>query len=439
MPIDRYGYEMTTSSDAAAAHWVDGSDRFLAAQGGVLEAFEQSIAEDGDFALAHAGRARILTVWGFAAQAREAADRAITLGAGATKRERSHIDIIATIANGDAAGALARIRSHVAVYPRDAFALQPATNVFGLIGFSGRIDREREAFDLLAPLAGDYGDDWWYLGTLGFWHTELGRVSQGLELNLRSIELRPANGNAAHGLAHAWYELAEDETGIGFLETFLRDCPRISTLHCHLSWHLALHCLRQGDARRMWDIYQDAIDPRASVQAPPLNTATDAVSLLWHAALHGQDVPPGSWNGASAFVRERFPSPGNGFLEIHRAIACAMAGEGEALESLIAAMRDADAAGKLPWGAVTPDAMQALASFARGDDKHAIRLLGPRLDEFVRIGGSHAQRDLLKHTLIAAYLRDGRLDDARAVAQHTPWRAERGARMLIERSRLARP
>jgi hypothetical protein len=116
-----------------------------------------------------------------------------------------------------------------------------------------------------------------------------------------------------------------------------------------------------------------------------------------------------------------------------------MAGEGEALESLIAAMRDADAPGKLPWGAVTPDAMQGLAAYARGDDKHAIRLLGPRVDEFVRIGGSHAQRDLLKHTLIAAYLRGGRLDDARAAAERTPWRAERGAQMLIDRTRPAKP
>ncbi|MDF2463763.1 MAG: tetratricopeptide repeat protein [Ramlibacter sp.] len=435
MPVDRYGYELTTTSEAAASHWVEGSDRFLAAEGCVLDAFDRSVAADADFALGHAGRARILTVLGSTKEARAAADRAVKLGANATKRERSQIEAVAAIAYGDAAGALERIRAHVALYPRDAFALQPATNVFGLIGLSGRIDRELEAFNLLAPLAGEYGDDWWYLSTLGFWHTELGRVEQGLELNLRSIESCPRNGNAAHGLAHAWHELGEDDAGIDFLDRFLAPCPRDSTLHCHLSWHLALVSLRKGNPQRMWDVYRDAIDPRSSAQAPPMNTATDAVSLLWHAALHGQDVAAERWNRASAFVRERLPSPGSGFLEVHRALAYAMAGDPTGLESMVSAMRDADAAGKLPWGAVTPDAIQGLASFALGDDKRAIHLLAPRLDEFVRIGGSHAQRDLFKHTLIAAYLRDGRLDDARATAERTPWRSERGARVLIERAR----
>ena len=434
MPLDRYGYELTTTSQAAAGHWVEGSDRFLAAEGGVLDAFDRAIAADEDFALAHAGRARILTVLGLTQEARAAADRAVKLGAQATKREQSQIDVVATIAYGVAAGALARIREHVALYPRDAFALQPATNVFGLIGLSGRIDREREVFNLLAPLSDEYGEDWWYLGALGFWHTELGRVEQGLEFNLRSVASCPHNANAAHGLAHAYYELGQDETGIAFLEQFIAQCPRDSTLHCHLSWHLALFYLRQGDRKRMWDTYRDAIDPDSSEQSPPMNTATDAISLLWHAALHGEQVAPESWTGASAFVRARFPAPASGFLEVHRALAYAMAGDPTGLESMTAAMRDADAAGKLPWGAVTPDTIQGLASFARGDDKHAIRLLAPRLDEFVRIGGSHAQRDLFIHTLIAAYLRDGRLEEARATAERTPWRKERGGQLLIERA-----
>jgi hypothetical protein len=38
----------------------------------------------------------------------------------------------------------------------------------------------------------------------------------------------------------------------------------------------------------------------------------------------------------------------------------------------------------------------------------------------VRIGGSRAQRDLIKNTLLAAYLKDGRIADARKlVAAHT--------------------
>ncbi len=36
MQIDRHGYELTTSSPQAAASWVEGADRALAADGGAL-------------------------------------------------------------------------------------------------------------------------------------------------------------------------------------------------------------------------------------------------------------------------------------------------------------------------------------------------------------------------------------------------------------------
>ncbi len=435
MQTDRYGYELTTSSPKAAASWGDGTDRFLAADGGALEAFERAIAEDDGFALAHAGRARVLLLRGHAAEARSEATRAHQLAATATERERSHVDVLATMIEGDAAGALARIRAHVARYPRDAFALQPATNVFGLIGFSGRIGREQEVFDLLAALAGDYGDDWWYLGTLGFWHTELGRIEQGFELNRRSVEANPRNGNAAHGLAHVWYELGDDKSGIAFLERFLSSFPRDAGMHCHVSWHLGLFELRSGHPERMWATYADAIAPRACPLAPPLNTATDAASMLWRAALHGERVAGEQWREVSAFALERFPSTSIAFLDVHRAISCAMVGDPATLESIVAAIRDADARGKLPSGAVGPDAIEGLAAFARGDDAAAIRWLAPHLDDLVRIGGSHAQRDLFTHTLIAAYLHDDRIDEARALAERIPWRSDRGGRSLIDRTR----
>ena len=203
MLTDRYGYELSTRSSAAAEHWADGADRFLAADGGSLEAFERAIAMDGDFALAHAGRARVLALRGAGAEARSEATRAVNLASSATSRERSHVEVIHDVTHGDGPGALARIHAHVKRCPRDAFALQPATNVFGLIGLSGRRGREQEVFDLLASLAGDYGDDWWYAATLGFWHTELGRIDDGLRLNRQSIETNPRNGMRCTGAPFA--------------------------------------------------------------------------------------------------------------------------------------------------------------------------------------------------------------------------------------------
>jgi pentatricopeptide repeat protein len=54
-----------------------------------------------------------------------------------------------------------------------------------------------------------------------------------------------------------------------------------------------------------------------------------------------------------------------------------------------------------------------LDAYCREDWTGAIAALAPALAETVRIGGSRAQRDLVQNTLLAAYLKGGRADEAR--------------------------
>ena len=61
--------------------------------------------------------------------------------------------------------------------------------------------------------------------------------------------------------------------------------------------------------------------------------------------------------------------------------------------------------GKLAPGRSAIDICRGIKAFADGDHDGAIRLLEPVMAEVVRIGGSHAQRELWEDTLIVAYLR----------------------------------
>ncbi len=56
---------------------------------------------------------------------------------------------------------------------------------------------------------------------------------------------------------------------------------------------------------------------------------------------------------------------------------------------------------------------QAFAGFERGDFPAAIDALEPIADELERIGGSHAQLDLVRFTLLKAYANANRPDAAR--------------------------
>jgi hypothetical protein len=96
-------------------------------------------------------------------------------------------------------------------------------------------------------------------------------------------------------------------------------------------------------------------------------------------------------------------------------VALAAAGDAAALERWIARLREADAEGRAPSGAVTPAVAVAMGAFAAGRYEETIAALTPVLDQLVRVGGSGAQRDLFEHTLLAAYLRAGRPAEARAL------------------------
>jgi hypothetical protein len=64
---------------------------------------------------------------------------------------------------------------------------------------------------------------------------------------------------------------------------------------------------------------------------------------------------------------------------------------------------------------VVPAICRALVAFAREDYTSCVRTLGPVLGEVVRIGGSHAQRELIEDTYIVALMRSGELPRARAL------------------------
>ncbi len=60
---DRYGLPISTASDAAAESYRRGMDLMLSAWSGTEQAFDAAIAADGEFALAHAARARMHLVY----------------------------------------------------------------------------------------------------------------------------------------------------------------------------------------------------------------------------------------------------------------------------------------------------------------------------------------------------------------------------------------
>jgi len=410
MNRDRYDLPLTTVSDSAAAFYRDGVDRILSAWYGAGEAFDRAIAEDPAFALAHIARARIHQMNMEVTEARAKTAHARQLAATASERERQHVEIMAAAIEGKPSIALTGAERHLDRYPRDALVLSLLLGAFGLYAFSGRADHDAARLAICERNAGHYGEDWWFLTYLGWSHTEAGNAGTGRTLTERAMALRVENANAAHGLSHALFEQGDMAAGRRFLSGWLPAHERARFLHGHLSWHVALSALDAGDLDGALGIYEQHIKPPNSPY-PPLNVFTDAASLLWRLSLAGKAGLEPCWREVAAYGDRFFPRAGPHFADVHYALVAAATGS-VVLETRLAELEALEADGRLAPGAAAIGLCRGIRAFAEGDNDNAIRILEPLMPAVVRIGGSHAQRELWEDTLIVACLRGGHGDKA---------------------------
>jgi hypothetical protein len=415
MHQDRYGLPLTTDSSVAAEAYRDGIDLMLSAWPGAVDAFARAIAADPDFALARIALARIHTFHQQGEAARQQAATARELAARhATQRERSHVETLALAVEGQLPAALAAALRHLEAWPRDAVVMSVLLGAFGLFAFSGMADHDQARQDLCERYAGHYGDDWWFLANHGWSLTENGEVAKGRAMTERGFEMRRDNAYAAHALLHAMFEDGSVADADALVTQWIGGYDRSGILHGHIYWHQALGALEQGDAARALAIYADVLQPSVTA-APPLNAMSDCASLLWRLAAYGHNAPEALWDDAAAYASQKFPKSSLPFVDVHMALLAAATRNGAALEERLAVIERRLADGKLAAGPVVPSIFRAMNAFAAQDYAACVRHLEPVLDEVVRIGGSHAQREIVEDTFIVALIRSGELPRARAM------------------------
>ncbi|MGY4284105.1 hypothetical protein ACVWXO_003325 [Bradyrhizobium sp. LM2.7] len=238
--------------------------------------------------------------------------------------------------------------------------------------------------------------------------------ARGRSVTERGFGLRRENAHAAHAVLHAMFEDGSIDEADRHVDDWIPSYHRAGILHGHIRWHQALGALEHGDAARALAIYADVLQPSAT-QAPPLNVITDGASLLWRLSAYGHTVPKALWFEADAAAQKLFPKSSLPFADVHMALYAAATQNREALAARLAAIEQRLADGRLPAGPAVPAICRALAAFADEDYAACVHTLAPVLSQVVRIGGSHAQRELIEDTFIVALMRNGELPRARAL------------------------
>jgi len=411
MHRDRFDLPLTTASPRAAQSYVAGLDRMLAADVGADASFDEAIAADPRFALAHAAKARLAQLQARAAAAKAAIAVARELAVDASARERGVVAALALAIDGRGPEALAAVRAHAEAHPRDALVLSLALGVYGLFGFSGARDHHERQRALLDALAPAWGDDWWFLTWYGWAQVETGEVAAGITRIERSLAAFPRNAHGAHARAHGYHEAGDAEASARFLAGWLADYPREGQMHCHLSWHLALCALALGEHARAWALYDDAIRP-ARARSAPMPTLADGASFLWRWRIYGLGETKAAWTEVAEHAARCFPGPGFAFADLHAALAEAAGGAAAAAQARADGLDALGAAGRLDAGPVVALIARAACADIAGAWREAAALYERALAELPRVGGSHAQRELVEDSFVVAAMRAGEGDRA---------------------------
>src|SRR6266576_3164060 len=235
---------------------------------------------------------------------------------------------------------------------------------------------------------------------------------------------------SVHALAHVFEMEGSQRDGVEFL-TASAPCWSASFFAIHNWWHRGLYHLELGETGEALALYDDPI--RAGRSTEWLDVV-DAAALLWRLSLFGVDVTERA-EQLAADIDDLVGSPVYIFNDWHAVMAFGLAGNAERTERVIASNRhlsaptNAGAAGRAGLAL-----LEAFAAFAAGHPDRAIDLLIDIRPRANAVGGSHAQRDVIDLTLIAAAARAGDDGLARALVTERVARkptAEAAARQLV--------
>ena len=375
---DRYGLAISTTSTAAAEHYVEGVDLLLEQGYGTEQCFQQAIEADEGFALAYAGLSMMQMLRGAAADAKASVAKAQQLVRSATRREQQHVEGVALFTNGQGPKSLAVILEHLDEFPRDAVMMRVANRLY-LLGCSGAGVQNfpEELYAMLQKLEPSYGDDWAFLGQYAFAHHETGRLDEALSLAERSLAARPTSGHASHSVAHVYFEKGNAVDGGDFLGNWLKGYDSRAPFKIHLSWHQALFELAQGKYSDAVKLYEDVIRP--TVVEKSANSLMDSTSLMWRLRMYGNCNPPYPIEEISEQASPAATTPGPAFRDAHAALAFAASGDEERLNSVKARLRDLAGQGDALAKEVTLPLVKGIGAFADDRYEDAARYSGTRI------------------------------------------------------------
>jgi len=429
MHLDARGLPLSTASVKAAAafdHLITG---YLTYRADTPDRLNAVLEADPDFALAHCMKG-YFAMLAFKQAAVPAAvgeaQTAHSLAAGATQRERDHIAALSAWAEGELDRAIAVWEAILRAHPLDAVAFR----LHHFVNFwLGRPQDMVASVERMIPAWSE--DIPGYAGILAcrcFALEEAGNYLAAEPCGRRSIELDPGDLWAAHAVAHVMEMQGRRSEGMEWLTTLAPNWEGSHNLQHHLWWHVALFTLEYGDHAAVLELY----DTRFRNLAAPLTVASpdvyidvqNAASILLRLQRLDVDVAD-RWEELADKAEARIGDCQSAFTLPHWVMALTATGRTAAAERMVEAMcayaQGSGTVALIVRDYVLPIARAQLAH-AAGRHAEAVALMRPAIGGMYRLGGSHAQQDVLEQLFVDAALKAGSTADIRLALERVAGR-----------------
>jgi len=426
---DAHGLEVTASTPAAVQAFDDTVDGYLRYRADTPQRMSALLAADPTFGLAHCLRgyfAMLAYKQSLVPIADAAAVDAERLTPLATPRERAHVAALRRWVDGHPEGAAAIWQQIVDEYPHDILAFRlahfvnfwlgrPEAMLASVLGVERHWSEQLPAYGVI-------------LGCRCFAYEECGHYTQAEAAGRAAIDLDPGDLWAAHGVAHVLEMQGRRGEGIAWIEGLRSNWHDANNLRHHLWWHAAMFHLERGETDRVLAVYDTEFRNLSShlTEAQPdlYIDVQNAASMLFRLQRHGVEVGD-RWDELASHAEARISDCLSVFTLPHWMMALTATGRHQPAERMLRALH---AFGQTPGTTATlvdryaRPICEAVIAHARGDFAAAVTAMRPALSGMYRLGGSHAQQDVLEQLYLDSAMKAELRDDVRLLLERVAGR-----------------
>jgi hypothetical protein len=410
---DVQGHDLMGAT-AEAARSIDAAVRaYTLAYGDPMAHFEAARIAAPLCAMAELGRAWVLALSNDptgVTTARTVVEKICALAM--NERERTHLGALEHAALGRWASAATVLDRHLMCYPFDLMAHQ---TVMRLDGFLGRfhLTAGRTARALWSREQPGYGI---LTSFYGFGLEELGDYTKAEDVSRHAAELEPYGYWPQHAVSHVLEMTGRPRDGLKWMsEREALWSGKDNSNRVHIHWHKALFHIELGE----YDAAMTLLDGPIRATLRPVGTSLcNPTALMWRLEMLGLDAG-GRWKDYAALWQGRANGATSVFNDVHCALTMLRADDKDGFAQLRARMLETANAGTEQSPTcrdIGLPAIDGLSAFISGAYAQAVDHLLPARVNLARMGGSHAQRDIIDWTLTEAAIRAGMRDVAITLA-----------------------